>query len=84
MLNCKHVDSINNRARFVAFVRELAANFVADPQSWDNCNISLFLNALAAFVEDMDGYYVNQGLPIPEEPDWNVIANVLMAARVYE
>jgi hypothetical protein len=32
----------------------------------------------------MDGYYLNQGLTVPEKPDWKMIANMLAAAKIYE
>jgi hypothetical protein len=42
------------------------------------------LEALAAWVEDMDGYYLNQGKAVPEKPDWKHVADMLMAAKLYE
>jgi hypothetical protein len=32
----------------------------------------------------MDGYYINQGKPVPTQPDWKIAADMLMAARTYE
>jgi len=32
----------------------------------------------------MEGYYINQGLPAPENPDWGLITNMLLAAKFYE
>jgi len=39
---------------------------------------------MAAWVEDMDGFYTNQGLPVPEKPDWKVFADILMGGKIYE
>ncbi|EPM5287899.1 DUF7660 family protein [Cronobacter turicensis] len=32
----------------------------------------------------MDGYYLNQKLFVPENVNWAFIADVLIAAKVYE
>jgi hypothetical protein len=32
----------------------------------------------------MDGYFRNQGVKPPERPDWNVVAQALLAAGSYE
>jgi hypothetical protein len=32
----------------------------------------------------MEGYYINNNLPMPEKIDWNFFANVLYAAKLYE
>ena len=39
---------------------------------------------MASWVEDMDGFYTNQGLPTPKDPNWMVFADVLMGGKVYE
>ena len=40
--------------------------------------------SLAAWAEDMDGYYLNAGGPVPEQPTWKTLADMLLAARIYE
>ena len=77
-------NSIHSREDFVDFVRALRADLIEDPQSWNNRSLESFLEALGAWVEDMDGYYQNQGKPIPTLPDWKLVGNILMAAKVYE
>ena len=83
VLNEKN-NSIRSREDFVDFVRALRIDLAEDPQSWVNRSLESFLEALGAWVEDMDGYYVNQGKPVPTQPDWKLIGNILMAAKVYE
>jgi len=72
------------RASFVAFVRELANDLEANPAQWVNTDLASFLEGLGAWVDDMDGYYLNQGKQVPERPGWETIADMLMAARSYE
>ncbi|MGY5360334.1 DUF7660 family protein [Cronobacter dublinensis] len=40
---------------------------------------------MASWIEDMDGYYLNKGLPVPDHNvNWAFIADILRAAKVYE
>ncbi len=75
---------IRSRQDFVAFTRTLAEDARRNPGEWENRDLPSFLAALAAWIEDMDGYYANQGEPIPEPPTWKAMGEFLLAARVYE
>jgi len=77
-------ESIKSREDFVAFVHALEGDLRDNPQSWENNTLERFLDALASWVEDMDGYYINQGKPVPQQPDWKTIGDILMAAKMYE
>ena len=76
--------SIGSREDFVAFVKALSKDLRDNPAAWENGNLERFLEALGAWVEDMDGYYLNQGKPVPKQPDWKVAGDMLMAAKMYE
>jgi hypothetical protein len=65
-------------------VRNLKKDYVENLSSWENRDIGAFLEAMASWVEDMDGFYKNQGLPVPEKPDWKVVADILMSGKLYE
>lgn len=84
MNSSEKISSIKTREDFVLFVYELSKDYRENPQSWENKNIGTFLEALAAWAEDMDGYYLHQGQPIPKKPDWKNVADMLMAAKLYE
>lgn len=75
---------IETKEDFVSFVYGLSNNYREHPESWSNDNIGTYLEALAAWVEDKDGYYLNQGQPVPEKPDWQTITDMLFAAKYYE
>ncbi len=77
-------EKIKNKRDFITFVLELRKDFKDNPESWENRDIDAFLEALAAWVDDMDGYYLNIGEPIPTEPSWRHFADMLMGASVYE
>jgi hypothetical protein len=78
------IENIQTREDFVAFVYELIKDYRENPEAWENNDIESFLEAMAAVVEDMDGYYINQGLPVPDVPDWKTMAEILMTATLYE
>lgn len=78
------VDHIQTRIDCTLYVQALLAELRADPQKWENNNLEAFLEALVSWAEDMDGYYANQGHPIPDPPTWKVFAEILTAATIYE
>jgi hypothetical protein len=74
----------NSREERAAFVRDLARTAQRNPEAWVNRDLPSYLEALAAFIGDMDGYFRNQGQDPPSRPDWSLIAKMLLAASVYE
>ena len=60
------MNEIKSKKDFVSFVHELSKDVHNNPESWPNKNLETFLEALAGWVDDMEGYYLNQGQPIPE------------------
>jgi hypothetical protein len=84
MTLAEHNNSIRSREDFVAFVKALSKDLRDNPSSWENSNLERFLAALAAWVDDIDGYYLNQGKTVPQQPDWKVVGDMLMAAKMYE
>lgn len=76
--------SVRTREDLAAFVAELKADFTANPGDWTNPDLASFLDAMASWIEDMDGYYRNTGQNMSALPPWRIVADVLMAARIYE
>lgn len=77
-------NSIRSREGFVEFTKALRKDLHDNPASWENSTLERFLEAIGAWVEDMDGYYVNQASSVPEPLDWKVVGDILMAAKMYE
>ncbi|EOA7290397.1 DUF7660 family protein [Proteus mirabilis] len=75
---------INTREDFVQFLELLSSNARDNLNEWENKDLPSYFESMISWVEDMDGYYLNQKLPIPENVNWKFIADILMAARVYE
>ena len=78
------LNGIQNRDDFIAFVRELLCTLKDQPSTWEHQNIASYLEALAAWTEDMDGYFQNKNEATPEQPTWKLLGEMLAAARVYE
>jgi hypothetical protein len=84
MNEAEKIKDIKTKDDFVSFVYSLSQDYQNNPSSWKNNEIGTFLEAMAAWVDDMEGYYLNQCLPVPEKPDWKMIANMVAAAKIYE
>jgi len=78
------VNSIQSKRDLVEFVYALAEDLEANPEDWENGTLKEFLSAFAAWLNASDSYYRNQGFPVPIEPTWKNVGEMLMAAKIYE
>ncbi len=78
------VEAIRSRDDLVAFVRELLRDLSTNPRGWENNTLETYLEALAAWTNDLEGFYRNRGEPVPETPSWKLFGEVLLAASLYE
>lgn len=72
------------REQFAGFLDRLADSLVEDPEDWENETLERFIRAWSVWVVDMDGYFLSRGETVPREPTWQLMAQMLLAARVYE
>jgi hypothetical protein len=80
----KIVQNITSKEDFIEFVGALAQDFKTNTSQWENKSIDNYLEAVQGWTEDMDGYYINNNYPIPENVNWKVFAEILIAAKMYE
>ena len=78
--NGHQVDRRDIKALIDRLLRELPSSSSED---WANRSLETYLEAMAAWLEDAEGYYANMGRPIPSNA-WEIIADALQAARGYE
>jgi hypothetical protein len=78
------VDQVQTRHDLVGFIQTLHRDLATNGSEWENPTLDRFLEALAAWTEDMDGYFRNRGQKVPSEPTWQLIADMLHAAHLYE
>lgn len=78
-INYKKID---NKEQLLELIRNLSNE---DSSSWENTKTKDFLEALGAWLQDADGFYKNFKLETnPNEPSWQLFADALQAAIVYE
>lgn len=77
----KNVTSVETLAEFIL---ALKLDYDENKNDWENQEISTYLEAASAWVEDMDGFYLNQERDLSEENQWRIFADILYAAKMYE
>jgi hypothetical protein len=80
----EHAALVSSREEFIAHIRALRSDLAENSGEWENTNLGDYLEALGAWVHDMDGYFANRGEVTPEGPSWALLAQMLCAAAVYE
>ena len=73
------------RQQLIDHLFRLMDDFDGVGNQWRNQDIYTFLQAMAAWLEDCEGFYVNQGKAVNvDQPTWQLFADTLSAAAVYE
>lgn len=83
-IRLKKIESIKTKNDFVQFIEAFSENCVKNLDEWENHDLPSFLEAMAAWMNDMEGYYQNLGQNISELSPWRLFADSLMAAKMYE
>lgn len=78
------IREIASKEELADFVEMLCHDLKANPDGWENPTLERFLMAMAEWIRGMDNYYKNTGQSIPCVPNWNTIADMLYAAKMYE
>jgi hypothetical protein len=73
-----------SRADLAQFIDQLADSLEEEPEVWENDTLARFLRALSIWTTEMDGYFIGAGQAPPDSPTWQLIAHMLLAARIYE
>ena len=75
--------AITSKEQFLNFLFDLLDH--NDAVEWENDTVYSFLQAMAAWLDDAEGYYKNVELDFDVEiPSWQLFADMLLAATVYE
>ena len=78
-------DFTMTRENFIEFVESLRADFLSDPGKWTNKTIDDYLEAIARYAQDIQGYYDNTGQTVnADNPDWKTFSDILKGATIYE
>lgn len=76
--------AVRTRDDFVALLGAVVADLQTHPEDWTNRDLQSFLEAMAAWGEDMAGFYSNRGEDLANIAPWRVMADMIMAALIYE
>jgi hypothetical protein len=80
----EQVARIGSKRDLVDFIKALTVDARANVALWENHTLERYLSALAAWIDDSDGYYENRKLPVPTSPTWKNVGEMLLAAKYYE
>jgi len=72
------ISEINSKDDFVNFVGLLVDDLKNNPDEWENKSLPAYLDAIARWTDDMEGYYLNNNIEMPRDINWIVFANILM------
>lgn len=74
---------VKSKDDFICFLNALMSDLQAHPDSWKNTDLTSFLRAMSSWVEDMGSFYLDES-GNQKDITWQVFADMLSIARVYE
>jgi hypothetical protein len=80
----QEVGQVKSKEDLAAFVAALRLDLAANPEEWENPTLEGFLEAMEAWIRDMDAYFKNMGQPDVDVPSWRTLADILYASKIYE
>jgi len=76
---------VSDRQSFIEFIDLLREDLVKKPKTWENKNLGDFLEALASYAQDIQGYYDNTGQNVnADQASWQIFADIFKGASIYE
>ena len=78
------IDQVKTREDFVHFIYMLKEDTHINTDEWENKDIPSYLESIASWVEDMDGYYKNMNMKPPRDVDGKFLATLLYVGKIYE
>lgn len=78
------VAHVGTKEDLAQFVEDLRTDLRLHPDRWENQTLDRFLEAMASWIQSIDGFYANAGKIPPTAPNWSTFADFLYASRIYE
>ena len=76
---------VTDRESFIRFLELLHRDYLNNKTKWENDQLATFIEAMAAYAHDIQGFYDNTGQNLNADiPSWKVFADILMGAKIYE
>ena len=77
-------DRVGSREQLVRFLGLLLEDHRQRPESWATGDLESYLDGLAGWAEDVDGYFENRGELISSVSPWRLAAMMFVAAKYYD
>ncbi|GED17835.1 hypothetical protein [Aneurinibacillus migulanus] len=77
-------EQVTTKNQFLEFLNLLNKDFKLNVDEWENKSIDNYLEAIESWIEEMEGYYKNNNLPVPNNIDWNFLATIFYVGKIYE
>lgn len=78
------INNIKSKEELIDFLYLLSKDSVKKKKEWQNDTIEDYLTSVASWIEDMEGYYENMNLPMPQNVNWSFIAILFYVGKIYE
>jgi DNA modification methylase len=78
------VDNLHSREDFVDFLKYLLYDLENNRGEWENFSLENYLDAIARWTDSIDSVYKNNGWDLPQNINWKVFGQILLAAKIYE
>jgi hypothetical protein len=76
---------VTDRQSFVKFLESLQYDLSQNRQAWENKTLEDFIEAMARYAEELQGYYNNQKVAADADvASWKTFSDIIKGARVYE
>ena len=80
----KEVNKVSTKEDFINFIEFLIEDFKNNNNEWENKTITEYLTGINSWVDDMEGYFINRNITIPDNINWNLVANIFYSGKIYE
>lgn len=78
------IKNVQTKEELLRFLQMLANDRRSNEEEWESKSVEDYLLSIQSWIEDMNGYYENNNLEIPQNIDWNFIANIFYVGKIYE
>jgi hypothetical protein len=79
------VEQVASREDLPRVIAQMRADLAGSGwREWENPTLDRFLEAIEAVLDGLPGRLASQGMTEPAQPDWALIARILVAATGYE
>jgi hypothetical protein len=83
------VKNVKTKNEFLRFLEILIKDFIEHQEDWENVNLKDFLEAMHSWIsdteeDDMAVFEDRKNKESPKKMNWNILANILCASKIYE